>query len=195
MSCTFCFGRQTGFIVSYDPPQSPAQFPQPENQPGSPIPSPASGPDSKIPLQPRCRHRKPRKCRPIHSHRDSHNNRVSPGPSRRRKNDGSSVRKSSTASVRCGPWDEEITLMEESRNWCRYRARVVFFGAGVLTGWFTHDWYVARFTQPVADPQIVEVPVSEVELGTTMPDIRGMSQIDALTVLSDLRVCDVDRGG
>lgn len=56
----------------------------------------------------------------------------------------------------------------------------------MLTGWFTHEWYVAAYTQPAADAEIVEVPVSEVELGTTMPDIRGMSENDALTVLSDL---------
>lgn len=60
------------------------------------------------------------------------------------------------------------------------------FGGGVLTGWFAHNWYVAAYTQASSDPTLVEVPVSEVELGTTMPDIRGMLENDALTVLSDL---------
>lgn len=65
---------------------------------------------------------------------------------------------------------------------------VVLFGGGVVLGWVANQVRQMLQLEPVSTAETVEIPISDIEAGTTMPDLRGMTKNDALSALSDAGV-------
>lgn len=79
----------------------------------------------------------------------------------------------------------------KAQKWKRIRIAslaallVVLLGGGIVVGWVANQVRQSLQQEPAAGVEYVEVPISAIQAGTTMPDLRGMTKNDALAALSD----------